>query len=254
MASFVARYYSFCLLVAFFCFSVNVNAREGKLFFSKFTHLGANSDVGPNPKPTHVSPAPAPAPGPVQVGGRTGDGHFGPGSGMIPQTKESWPVPSSSSSTTTDEEFDKLMEKFDQDKGYGKTDRSEVENYDLDKLSEEFDEEESSDDSEDTNGQKGEYRYNSNNNNGYTYSTTAMSYKSNHYNENARGYGGERQGMSDTRFMENGKYYYGVDPNPENGENTPNRYENARENYHTNEYETMEEYYKSLEGSEESMP
>ena len=105
MASFGVKS-TFCFLVAVLCFiGNNVEGREGKLFFSKFTHLDR-----PNKK--EVALAPAPAPGPAQANGKLGDGPFGPGSGMIPQTKESWPV----STTTTDEEFEKLMATFDQEK------------------------------------------------------------------------------------------------------------------------------------------
>lgn len=222
MASFALKSI-FCFLVAGFCFiDINVEAREGKLFFSKFTHLDR-----PNNKEVALTPAPATAPGQAQAqaNGRLGDGPFGPGSGMIPQTKESWPV----SSTTTDEEFEKLMATFD-----------EVKN---NELPEEFDEEEDIEDSEDLNEQKDKYN---SNNNGYTYTTN------NNYNDNRRGYGNEeeRQGMSDTRFMENGKYFY--DTRGRNPKNTPGRgYESARGNDHPNEFETMEEYYKSLEGSQE---
>ncbi|CAF2262260.1 hypothetical protein BRARA_H03075 [Brassica rapa] len=217
MASFAVNS-TFCFLVAVLCFiGNNVEGREGKIFFSKFTHLDR-----PNNKEVHLTTAPAPAPGPAQANGRLGDGPFGPGSGMIPQTKkESWPV----SSTTTDEEFEKLMATFDQEKSNNQ-------------LPEEFEEEEES--QEDLSEQKDKY-----NNNGYTYTT-------NNYNDNRRGYGNEeeRQGMSDTRFMENGKYFY--DTRGRSSEYTPSRrYESARGNEHPNEFETMEEYYKSLEGSQE---
>ncbi|KAJ0236194.1 hypothetical protein HA466_0261770 [Hirschfeldia incana] len=196
MASFAVKS-AFCFLIAVFGFiGNNVEARE----------------------------APAPAPGPAQANGRLGDGPFRPGSGMIPQTKESWPV----STTTTDQEFEKLMATFDQEKSNNQ-------------LPEEFEEEEES--QEDLSEQKDE-KYS---NNGYTYTTNNYNY------DNRRGYGNEkeRQGMSDTRFMENGKYYY--DTRGRGSEYTPNsrRYESARGNDHPNEFETMEEYYKSLEGSKE---
>ncbi|CAH2039002.1 unnamed protein product [Thlaspi arvense] len=217
MASFALKSF-FCLLVAALCFiENNVEAREGKLFFSKFTHLDR-----PNNKEVALTPAPAPSPGLAQANGRLGDGTFGPGSGMIPQTKDSWPV----FSTTTDEEFEKLMATFDEEKS--------------NKLPEQFEEEE---ESEDHNEQKDKYN---NNNNGYTYTTN------NNYNDKRKGYGieEERQGTSDTRFMENGKYFY--DTRGRHSENTPTRgYESVRGNDHPNEFETMDEYYKSFEGTQE---
>ncbi|KAG2241374.1 hypothetical protein Bca4012_038673 [Brassica carinata] len=217
MASFAVTS-TFCFLVAVFCLvGENVEAREGKLFFSKFTHVDR-----PNNK--EVALTQAPAPGQAQANGRLGDGPFGPGSGMIPQTKESWPV----SPTTTDEEFEKLMATFDEEKNNNQ-------------LPEEFEKGEESHESEDLSEKKGKY----NNNNGYTYST-------NNYNDNRRGYGNEeeRQGTTDTRFNENGKYFYNT--SGRSSENTPNRrYESARGNDHPYEFDTMEEYYKSLEGSHE---
>ncbi|KAJ0245163.1 hypothetical protein HA466_0186420 [Hirschfeldia incana] len=215
MASFAVKP-AFCFLVVICCFiGNNVEAREGKLFFSKFTHVDR-----PNNKEV------APAPGLAQPNGRLGDGPFGPGSGMIPQTKESWPV----SSTTTDEEFEKLMATFDEEKNNNN------------QLPEEFEKEEESQESADLSEKKDKY----NNNNGYTYTTD-------NYNENRRGYANEeerQQGTSDTRFMEKGKYFY--DTRGRSSENTPSRrYESARGNDHPYEFDTMEEYYKSLEGSHE---
>ncbi|KAF8111726.1 hypothetical protein N665_0073s0082 [Sinapis alba] len=210
---------TFCFIVAVSCFiGNNVEAREGKLFFSKFTHVDR-----PNNK--EVALTPAPAPGLAQANGRLGDGPFGPGSDMIPQTKESWPV----SSTTTDEEFEKLMATFDEEKNNNN------------QLPEEFEKEEEFQESEDLNEKREKY----NNNGGYTYTT-------NNYNDNRRGYVNEeeRQGTSDARFSENGKYFYNT--RGRSSENAPSRrYESARGNDHPYEFDTMEEYYKSLEGSRE---
>ncbi|KAJ4873113.1 hypothetical protein Rs2_45204 [Raphanus sativus] len=213
MASFGVKS-AFCFLVVICCFiGNNVEAREGKLFFSKFTHVDR-----------HNNKEVAPAPSLAQANGRRGDGPFGPGSGMIPQTKESWPV----SSTTTEEEFEKLMDTFDEEKNNNQ-------------LPEEFEKEEESQESEDLSEKNDKY----NNNSGHTYTT-------NNYNDNRRGYGNEeeRQGTSDPRFMENGKYFYNT--RGRSSENTPSRrYEGARGNDHPYEFDTMEEYYKSLEGSQE---
>lgn len=58
------------------------------------------------------------------------------------------------------------------------------------------------------------------------YTTLANQNNYNNNNNGANSYNNaERQGMSDTRFLENGKYYY--DLNLENNYN-PNRYENSR--------------------------
>ncbi|KAK3446100.1 protein E6 [Eucalyptus grandis] len=95
-----------------------------------------------------------------------------------------------------------------------------------------------------------------------TYSTTGQSdnYNTNGYsgNYNNNGYGTERQGMSDTRYMANGKYYYhvGSDNSYLNGHETEKaatgNYVNYDENSsNSNEFDTMEEYYKK-QGYQES--
>ncbi|XP_057460609.1 protein E6-like [Actinidia eriantha] len=88
-----------------------------------------------------------------------------------------------------------------------------------------------------------------NNKNGYTTTTTTNNYyNTNGYSENYKngnGYVSQKQGMSDTRFMENGKYYYNV-----KNENYYNGYESEKgigsEGYYNgnkeNEFDSMEEY------------
>ncbi|CAL5200368.1 unnamed protein product [Lathyrus oleraceus] len=85
-------------------------------------------------------------------------------------------------------------------------------------------------------------------------------YKNNYNNYNKNyGNGYERKGefgMSDTRFVENGKYHYNVNSENQNYNNL-NGYESGRgntenegyyeKNQHPNEFETMEEYEKQQE-------
>lgn len=92
------------------------------------------------------------------------------------------------------------------------------------------------------------YSYNNNNNNNKNYNAHNNRY--NTYNSNAVSrYNGERQGMSDTRFLEGGKYFYDVGTemyNPTNyGDssrevNTNNWYNNRGVNY--NGYQNQEEF------------
>jgi hypothetical protein len=101
------------------------------------------------------------------------------------------------------------------------------------------------------------YNSNNNNNNGYTPNYNSNGY-SNNYNTN--GYQTERQGMSDTRFLENGKYYFPVN----NENNKLNGYETRKENtqnegyyvnnMYPNEFNSMEEYEKQEENQEEFEP
>ncbi|KAI4322715.1 hypothetical protein L6164_022382 [Bauhinia variegata] len=58
-------------------------------------------------------------------------------------------------------------------------------------------------------------------------------------------YDGKREGMSDTRFVENGKYYHDVKNENENYSNVNVKgYESTDKNKYPNEYNTMEEYEK----------
>lgn len=102
--------------------------------------------------------------------------------------------------------------------------------------------------------------YKSNYNNDYN-KNNVDNYSNNFNNNNNNYYGNgyERkgdQGMSDTRFMENGKYYYNV--NGENENYNLNGYESSergstenegyyQKNQYPNEFDTMEEYEKQQE-------
>ncbi|XP_058773919.1 uncharacterized protein LOC131648150 [Vicia villosa] len=95
--------------------------------------------------------------------------------------------------------------------------------------------------------------------NNYNSEDYKNNYNNNNNNNNNYGNGYERKGefgMSDTRFMENGKYHYNV--NSENvNYNNLNGYESGKgntenegyyeKNQHPNEFETMEEYEKQQE-------
>lgn len=101
------------------------------------------------------------------------------------------------------------------------------------------------------------------NNNGYYRSNKPSGLSKNYYdvNNNNNGYGQvERQGMSDTRFLENGRYYHDVKNEDLNSYNNSNDvyesteressykdqgYHGGREN--RNEFDTMEEYEKYQE-------
>ncbi|QHO31383.1 hypothetical protein HN51_019594 [Arachis hypogaea] len=110
-------------------------------------------------------------------------------------------------------------------------------------------------------------RYTNNYNNGNEYSNNKNNYNerytsnyntNNEYNSNYNNVFDEvkREGMSDTRFMENGKYYYPVKNNNNQNYNL-NEYESVRgktenEGYYEktqypNEFDTMEEYEKQQE-------
>ncbi|KAL4626898.1 hypothetical protein ACB092_05G129300 [Castanea dentata] len=98
---------------------------------------------------------------------------------------------------------------------------------------------------------------NNNQNNEFYYNNNANDASNNYNNNNgANSYSNaEKQGMSDTRFLENGKYYY--DLNLESNYN-PNRYENSRGvdsrnwNYHNNNNNNNNRGYQNEEEFQES--
>ncbi|KAK8310827.1 hypothetical protein V6Z11_D02G208300 [Gossypium hirsutum] len=159
-----------------------IQARESK-FFSKIFHLGAKISplVVPTPTPAPASapvlaPTVAPATAPANIGIQDPYyGLYGHGSGMFPPAKEGV----TTSNTPTAFENDLFAEELADEKyesGYEKN------NY---------------------------YYNNNNNNNGYTLSSYNNNGYSGHYNTNGyndnynnNGYETERQGMSDTRFVE----------------------------------------------------
>ncbi|KAJ6402120.1 hypothetical protein OIU84_014242 [Salix udensis] len=75
-----------------------------------------------------------------------------------------------------------------------------------------------------------------NNNNEYSNGANNYNNNNNEYNNGANSYkNDEKQGMSDTRYLENGKYYY--DLNNENSNYYPNQYQqSSRNNYNTRGY------------------
>ncbi|KAJ9168802.1 hypothetical protein P3X46_020286 [Hevea brasiliensis] len=65
--------------------------------------------------------------------------------------------------------------------------------------------------------------------------TPTTNQNNNYYYNGANGYKNEgKQGMSDTRFLENGKYYYDIKGEMSNY--YPNQYHNSRNNYDTRGY------------------
>ncbi|KAK8627247.1 hypothetical protein V6N13_134865 [Hibiscus sabdariffa] len=219
---------SFAKPIAFFFFvvvssSVLVQARESK-FFSKFIHLGAKISPLESPAVAPVlapTPAPtlAPATSPTDIGSQDPYyGLYGHGSGMFPPTNEG--VTTSNTPTSTSNFENDLFADERYESSYEKN-----------------------------NNNNNEYtmnNYNNNNNykdNGYTLNNYKYNTDGYNGNYNNNGYETERQGMSDTRFVEGGKYYYNV----------------KRENYYPNGYEFSlsketnknEGYYGNTENSNE---
>ncbi|GMN53863.1 hypothetical protein TIFTF001_023005 [Ficus carica] len=178
----------FCFLLAIlFSASSQAEARESR-FFSKVTRLIGTVDKFITEVPT---PAPAPA----------------------PETAESLPVPAPTPATSFDTET--------VNNGYGLygTDQESTPAAN-EMLTEDFGGDEGSDNGYD----KSNYNVKSENDN-------VESGKGNYYNYGRNGYGSEKsgaseqQGMSDTRFLDNGKYYPDVkNDQSENDGQYQNRY------------------------------
>ncbi|XP_027343926.1 protein E6 [Abrus precatorius] len=256
MASFGNQLSFFLLLVL--VISPKIQAREGKVF-SLFTHFrtiyNAKDPQVPNnkakaesPAPTPepiAAPTPAPAPSTSPATGSTipsgpapepeffdrGDGYglYGKGSSSNQYS------PTKETQTTTTFENELLNEDFNDESyktGFPKTNFHN--NYDSEEYRNNYNNEE----------------YRNSYNNGYN-KNYVNSY-SNNFNNLNNEYEINKEGMSDTRFLENGKYYYHV--NTENENYNLNGYESGRgstenegyfeKNEYPNEFDTMEEYEK----------
>ncbi|KAE8670140.1 GBF's pro-rich region-interacting factor 1 [Hibiscus syriacus] len=233
---------SFAQPIAFFFFlvlssSLHIQARESK-FFTKFIHLGAK--ISPLAAPI-LSPAVAPtlaptlAPAPANVNSQDPYyGLYGHGSNMFPPAKEG--VTTSNTPTTTSNFENDLFADQSYETGYEKNNNNNDEYT------------------------TSNYNYNDNDN-GYTLSNYKYSTDGYNGNYNDNGYETERQGMSDTRFVEGGKRFY--DAGKENY--YPNGYEfssskesSENEGYYGNTDNSMEDLenkeYEYQERQEEYMP
>ncbi|KAA8524328.1 hypothetical protein F0562_010751 [Nyssa sinensis] len=200
--------------------ALHIEARESK-FFTKVTRDSSKSptnNVNKISEPPLLAPAPAPAVAePLK---EYGYGLYGHESSEFPPTK-------TTTTTTTISDFENEIptETLGSTKSYKEYNTGDAYNNNGYSNNNYY-------------NNNGYSNYNNNNNNGYT---------TNNYNNN--GYATEKKGMSDTRFLENGKYFYNVKTENYNG----NGYESVKENgnnerYYGNnnentyEFDTMEEY------------
>lgn len=211
--------------------------------------------TAPTPAPEPAAAAPVigttipsgPAPQPEFFDSGVGYGLYGRDSGQYSSTKET------PTTTTTTFENELLSEEINDNKSYkkGYPQTNFHNNYNNEEYTRNYNSEE----------------YKSNGNNGYNKNYVEDSYtntnkyngKEYYTNNNYYGNGYERkrsEGMSDTRFMEDGKYYYNVNSESENYNNL-NGYQSGRgstenegyyeKNQYPNEFDTMEEYERQQE-------
>lgn len=272
------------LLLLLSCSYSQTQARESK-FFSKAIHIHSTAKnveemkpPSPVPPPEYVpvdSPTPAPAPNPavtapvtapVPSETVTGYGLYGHGSGMLPPEKETVSTPTTIPPSSYRSEATQS----------GANDN----NFENEMLAEELNGESTEEEEYSNNNNKNYYYFNNNNkenvysnnynlyggststkNNGYyeSYRSSVDSSNGHYYPNNYNAI--ERQGMSDTRFLENGKYYYHVNRGDDQNafeqadekqsyttasegsdESETNRHDPNKSKY---EFNTMEEYYQS---------
>lgn len=255
-----ARFISFLFILFFF---VEIHARESQ-FFSKVTNVNNDAKetttVVPNKEETLTKHEQQPVFIPQT---QNGYGLYGHESGQFPPTTTT-PTPTTTTSltnvnaapytttpTTTTNNNAPFKTVFEDDESLNKYLNSN-QNYNYNP---------NPNPNNNNNNQNNEFYYNNNayhaSQNGLRDSRltqrggyTTLANQNNYNNNNgANSYSNaERQGMSDTRFLENGKYYY--DLNLENNYN-PNRYENSRGvdsrnwNYHNNNNNNNRGYYGS---------
>ncbi|XP_004487198.1 uncharacterized protein [Cicer arietinum] len=231
MSSLGNQLFFFFLLVL----SPQIQARQNK-FFSFFTHFKTINNVkDPQPLTTAPTPAPLSAPTPAPLSAPTQEPSAAPEIGTsIP----SGPAP--------EPEF------LDNGNSYGL--------YGMDSTKETpttFENELLNEDFNDNKSYKKGYPQ-TNFHNNYNNEVYTKTYNSEEYNNNyVNGYERKGEGMSDTRFMENGKYYYNVNNEKDNynlngyeserGSNENEGYSYGKNNQYPNEFDTMEEYEKQQE-------
>ncbi|KAI5412991.1 protein E6 [Lathyrus oleraceus] len=275
MASLANQLSFFSLFFFLLLLSPQIQARQNK-FFSFFSHFKTTNNVNdpqlPQPPSPSLAPAQEPAAAP-EIGRTTvpsgpapepeflvetgnGYGLYGIDSTQYSSTKET-------PKTITDFENELLNEDFNDDKSYKTGDpqtnlHNNNEVYTKSYNSEEYKNNYNSEDHK-NNYNSEEYKNNYNSED-HKNNYNSEEYKNNYNNYNKNyGNGYERKGefgMSDTRFVENGKYHYNVNSENENYNNL-NGYESGRgntenegyyeKNQHPNEFETMEEYEKQQE-------
>lgn len=274
----------FFLTVLISSLQVQIQARESK-FFYKFTHISTKNKVIPestiSPAPTPAlapaptpeavpiiaaepAPAPAPAEAPASFYAESGSGYglYGHGSDQFSPTKESTTAAADQNELLNEELSSENYETGYQNNNYnnnGYTSKYNNNGYTSSYKSNGYGTKKQG--MSDTRFMQN-YQNNNYNNNAYSSNyknnayTSSIGYTGNNY-YNTNGYENEKQGMSDTRFLENGKYYYDVKNEngyvpvgfeSERGTTTSGGYYGNTQN--VNEFSTMEQFENQQEYQE----
>ncbi|KAE7995754.1 hypothetical protein FH972_000523 [Carpinus fangiana] len=230
-----ATFTSFLFLLTLF-FSMQIHARESQ-FFSKFTNNNAKeTPLIPNKEETTTKQNQEPTFIPETQGGY---GLYGHESGQFPPTTTT-PTHVNAAPYTTKPTRLPYKNEFDDEESLNKYLNT-------------------NDDHNNNNNENKNYYYNTNGNKNKNYYFDKNTYDANQYGgfgdtklTTERGYStmanqnnyNERQGMSDTRFMENGKYYYDI-----NGEKyNPNQYRNSKGTVASRNWDGNKGYYGNKGG------
>ncbi|KAB1200684.1 Protein E6 [Morella rubra] len=219
MESFAKPLSFFFLLVLFS--SLPIQAREGR-FFSKVARHSTNNNIVTEPKiPLGEAPTPAPAPdaaeaptpvvaptpAPTHSASQNGYGLYGHGSGQFSPTEET----QNTATKFEDEILTGELKGESFETGYPKTNLYNQNGNTNNGYTTKYN----------SKGYASNYNsdgyVNNYNANGYSNNYDGNGYSNNYVNGNgfsntynSNGYQSERQGMSDTRFLENGRYYVDV--------------------------------------------
>ncbi|XP_045806889.1 protein E6-like [Trifolium pratense] len=238
----LSNYISFLLLTTLLL-PLQTTARDSE-FFSKVTHFNKETKI-PNKEESTVTNKPEEQP-PFIPQNENSYGLYGHESDHFPSTT------TAATTTTTNSNFEDTNN-YQNDNKYYNNDAYNTKYYNKDTFGNEL---------SDT-----KYNEEQNNNNNYNnhnrrFNNNAANERS-FYNNNNNNYNGEKQGMSDTRFLEGGKYYYDVSYEKYNptmynptmysdssrGINNDNWYNNRGNSNNDNNYGNNNEYYQNNHGN-----
>jgi hypothetical protein len=237
----ISKFLSFLFLTTL-SFSLHIHARDSQ-FFSKVTHVDNNNvkdrDV---PNPNNEGPLNKPQQQQPDFMPETENSY-----GLYGHESDHLPSTAATTTTTTNSNFEDTNKYYNNDAYNTKYYNKDTFGNNQNELSE---------------TKYNEEGYNSmmekqNNNNNNAANERSFYNNNNNYNAENNMYNGEKQGMSDTRYLEGGKYYYDVNYEKYNptmysdssrGVNNNNWYKN-RGNSNNNNYGNNNEFYQNNQGN-----
>ncbi|GAU23608.1 hypothetical protein TSUD_385970 [Trifolium subterraneum] len=248
----LSNYISFLLLTTLLL-PLQTTARDSQ-FFSKVTHFNKETKI-PNKEESSVTNKPEEQP-PFIPQNENSYGLYGHESDHLPST-------AATTTTTTNSNFEDTNNyQNDNNNKYYNNDAYNTKYYNKDTFGNNQNELSDTKYNEEGYNSMMEKQNSNNNNQNYHFNNNAANERSfynnnNNYNGGNNMYNGEKQGMSDTRFLEGGKYYYDVEYEKYNPtmysdssrEMNNNNWYNNRGNSYNNNYGNNNEYYQNNHGN-----